>query len=83
MFKLVLEMQDSFKQRGSTLLAYPAVKYRVVIRFVFVVYSISIVNGAAVIDENCCVHPANGTHIICCCKSVLLNVACYLAKLNK
>jgi hypothetical protein len=28
-------------------------------------------------------HPANGTHIICCCISVLLNVACYLAKLNK
>jgi hypothetical protein len=46
-------------------------------------YSISIVNGAAVIGENCCVHPANGTHSICCCKSVLLNVACYLAKLNK
>jgi hypothetical protein len=46
-------------------------------------YSISIVHGAAVIGENCCVHPANGTHIICCCKSVLLNVACYLAKLNK
>jgi hypothetical protein len=39
--------------------------------------------GAAVIGENCCVHPANGTHIICCCKSVLLNVARYLAKLNK
>ena len=61
------------------------VKYRVVIRFVLLLllYSISIVHGAAVIGENCCVHPANGTHIICCCKSVLLNVACYLAKLNK
>ena len=46
------------------------VKYRVVIRFVLL-YSISIVHGAAVIGENCCVHPANGTHIICCC-SILL-----------
>jgi hypothetical protein len=31
----------------------------------------------------CTLPMPNGTHIICCCKSVLLNVACYLAKLNK
>jgi hypothetical protein len=44
-------------------------------------YSIGIVHGAAVISENCSVHHAN-EHILYAV-TILLNVACYLVKLNK
>ena len=43
---------------------------------------IKLVLGVAVIGESCSVHPASGTHIIFVV-NVLLNVVCYLAKLNK
>ena len=57
------------------------VQYRVVIRLVLVynLYSISIIHGAAVIDENCSVH----LPMLYVFVNILLNIACYLAKINK
>ena len=42
------------------------VKYRVIIRFVFVIIVLAhIVHGTAVIGKNCSVHPAIVRYIIC------------------
>ena len=51
----MIELQTSVKQDNTTRTRTPKPGY--------LNLSISIVNGAAVIGENCCVHPANGTHI--------------------